>query len=606
MPYKSGKLKGQLTTAEIRKLIRGHNKLVNIKVPAGIDRDGLIAFLKRKNFEIDHENQRLIDKAQARGKSISLDTAKSITKPKPKTELEKQKTQERKEAREAKKKKEAREIKKQAIKEEKARSKPKAKPKPKTATIETQTEKPKPKKQPKKQPKKKVLAIQDKDDFSQEVKAQRCANAVAHAESIIRLYEKYNGVFKDFPDYKSKKEMMEDLKELKERNWGDCTQSEQAKIKKAIRVHEENEKKPKGKVKAAVEKIEKKSDKGFKVERFERTQKLNQLSENMGKKINPFKVLGIKASEETPELVKKKCRELRLKEHPDKGGDPEKFDLIQNVCRILLDTQTITKKNDKDKGEAIKKPENDKITEGWKKYFMIVEDNKELLKSNKLARGNPFSDSYDFYKNNADVMNAMDNFQKNYNNWIEIVEKKIKELKKKKPDKKIEDKKKEPEKKEEPEKKKTKKEIVDEQFDNLIIPELKKEVEPLLYDWLKNKDDQLYKKIKTFKMWKVPPVKDEETGTILKKGKKNPKPEYYKEKEKLLKEVKKRFTEVYKRHNFSTRGGNFNDNYLKFVDAILKGFGSKTFKIEADEKLEKKMNDRRKREFEQRKKERGK
>lgn len=275
MPYKTGKLKGQLTTAEIRKLIRGHNKLVNIKVPTGIDRDGLIAFLKRKNFDIDHENQRLIDKAPARGKSISLDTAKYITRPKPKTELQEQKTQERKEAREAKKKKEVREIKKQAIQEEKARSKPKAKAK--TATIETQTDEPKPKKEPKKE----TLAIEDK---------------------------------------------------------------------------------PKEQKKPA-----KKSDKGFKVERFERTQKLNQLSEQMGKKINPFKVLGIKASEETPELVKKRCKELRLKEHPDKGGDPEKFDLIQNVCRILLDTQTITKKNDKDKGEAVKKPETD-FKDDFEKY----------------------------------------------------------------------------------------------------------------------------------------------------------------------------------------------------------------------------------------------
>jgi len=284
MPYKTGKLKGQLTTAEIRKLIRGHNKLVNIKVPTGIDRDGLIAFLKRKNFEIDHENQKLVDKAERRGKSISLETAKSITKPVAKTELQKQKTQERKEAREAKKKKEAREIKKEAIKEEKARSKPKAKPKPKTATIQTQTDEPK----PKKQPKKKLLAIEDK---------------------------------------------------------------------------------PKGKVKAAVEKIEKKeekkpakrADKGFKVERFERTQKLNELAKIMKKRIiNPYKVLGIKASEETPELVKKRCKELRLTEHPDKGGDPEKFDLIQNVCRILLDTQTIiTKKNDKEKSEALKKLDKD-------------------------------------------------------------------------------------------------------------------------------------------------------------------------------------------------------------------------------------------------------
>jgi hypothetical protein len=122
---------------------------------------------------------------------------------------------------------------------------------------------------------------------------------------------------------------------------------------------------------------------------------------------------------------------------------------------------------------------------------------------------------------------------------------------------------------------------------------------------LKNKDDQLYKKIKTFKMWKVPPVKDEDTGAILKKGKKNPMPEYFKEKEKLLKEVKKRFTEIYKKNNFSTRGSAFNNGYNDFVDGVLKGFGSKLFKIEPDEKLQKEMKERRKKEFERKKKEKG-
>lgn len=264
MPYKSGKLKGELTTAEIRKLIRGHNKLVNIKVPTGIDRDGLIAFLKKKNFDIDHENQRLIDNSQARGKSVSLKTAESITKPKPKTELEKQKTQERKEEKEEKKKKEAREIRKKAVQEEKARSKPK--PKAKGVSVGVGTDKPKPKKQEKKE---EPLQIEDK---------------------------------------------------------------------------------PKGKVKEAVENIEKKKeskpkkkDKGFKIKRFERTEMIRKASESIGKPFNPYKILGIKASEETPELVKKICREKRLKEHPDKGGDKEKFDLIQKACRILLDTQTITK-----------------------------------------------------------------------------------------------------------------------------------------------------------------------------------------------------------------------------------------------------------------------
>ncbi len=92
--------KGELTSAEIRILIRGHNKMTNIKVPKGLDRDGLIKFLKSKNFEVDHKKKRLVDKAPARGKITTLDTAKAITKPKPKTQPKKTKDQKDKEMRE--------------------------------------------------------------------------------------------------------------------------------------------------------------------------------------------------------------------------------------------------------------------------------------------------------------------------------------------------------------------------------------------------------------------------------------------------------------------------------------------------------------------------
>ena len=137
--------KGELTSAEIRKLIRGHNKLVNIKVPTGLDRDGLIKFLKSKKFEVDHKNKRLIDKSPARGKSVSLETAKAITKPKPKTALQKQKAEEAKAEKAEKKKKEERVIRKKAVEEEKKRSKselkpkpaPKAKPAPKKVSFKT-------------------------------------------------------------------------------------------------------------------------------------------------------------------------------------------------------------------------------------------------------------------------------------------------------------------------------------------------------------------------------------------------------------------------------------------------------------------------------------
>jgi outer membrane biosynthesis protein TonB len=149
--------KGELTGAEIRKLIRGHNKLTNIKVPTGLDRDGLIKFLKSKKFEVDHKNKRLIDKSPARGKSVSLETAKAITKPKPKTALQKQKAEEAKAEKAEKKKKEERMIRKKAVEEEKKR----AKPKPKTASIAVGTEEKKTSKNDKEKPAKKKVEKKD-------------------------------------------------------------------------------------------------------------------------------------------------------------------------------------------------------------------------------------------------------------------------------------------------------------------------------------------------------------------------------------------------------------------------------------------------------------
>jgi hypothetical protein len=96
--------KGELTSAEIRTLIRGHNKMTNIKVPKGLDRDGLIKWLKGRNFEVDHKKKRLVDKASSRGKVATLETSKAITSrtetAKPKTESKKTKSQKDKEMRE--------------------------------------------------------------------------------------------------------------------------------------------------------------------------------------------------------------------------------------------------------------------------------------------------------------------------------------------------------------------------------------------------------------------------------------------------------------------------------------------------------------------------
>jgi len=97
MPYKTGKLKGELTTPEIRKLIRAHNVLVSIKIPKGAKREDIMALVKKNGYEVNHEKQALVPKVQMqRKKTIGLKKAQEITKPKPLTEEQKKKKQQAK------------------------------------------------------------------------------------------------------------------------------------------------------------------------------------------------------------------------------------------------------------------------------------------------------------------------------------------------------------------------------------------------------------------------------------------------------------------------------------------------------------------------------
>ena len=117
MPYKTGKLKGKVTTAEIRKLIRAHNVLVTIKIPPKTDRDGLIAIIKKNGYNIDEVKGEIRGKTRPRKPNITLQQAKKITKPKEKSEQEKQQIKAKKEAK-VKKIKEDKEKEKKAIKKE--------------------------------------------------------------------------------------------------------------------------------------------------------------------------------------------------------------------------------------------------------------------------------------------------------------------------------------------------------------------------------------------------------------------------------------------------------------------------------------------------------
>ena len=101
MVYKTGKLKGELTGAEIRKLIRAHNILADIKIPKGTDRSGLIKLIENKGYKIDHNKGMILDsrKDRPRRKKITIEQAKELTKPKPLTEEQKKKRQQTKQRR---------------------------------------------------------------------------------------------------------------------------------------------------------------------------------------------------------------------------------------------------------------------------------------------------------------------------------------------------------------------------------------------------------------------------------------------------------------------------------------------------------------------------
>ena len=89
MPYKTGKMKGELTTPEIRKLIKAHNVLVSIKIPKGATREEIIALVKKNGYEVNHEKQALVPRVEMK-RRLTVDMKKvDKTLPKPKTAEEK-------------------------------------------------------------------------------------------------------------------------------------------------------------------------------------------------------------------------------------------------------------------------------------------------------------------------------------------------------------------------------------------------------------------------------------------------------------------------------------------------------------------------------------
>jgi len=89
MPYKTGKMKGELTTPEIRKLIKAHNVLVSIKIPKGAKREDIMKLIEKNGYKVDHEKQALIPKVEMKRRpKVDMKKADAVL-PKPKTKEEK-------------------------------------------------------------------------------------------------------------------------------------------------------------------------------------------------------------------------------------------------------------------------------------------------------------------------------------------------------------------------------------------------------------------------------------------------------------------------------------------------------------------------------------
>lgn len=111
---------GELTVAEIKKLIRAHNVLMDIKIPSGATKNDIYKILDDRGYMVNHIRKSIQRRYKNERKpNVTLAQAEKILKPKPKTALEKQKIAESKAKKEEKKKKEVRAIKKEALEQQK-------------------------------------------------------------------------------------------------------------------------------------------------------------------------------------------------------------------------------------------------------------------------------------------------------------------------------------------------------------------------------------------------------------------------------------------------------------------------------------------------------
>lgn len=106
MPLKNG----ELSTPELRKLIKEHNKLMSIEIPKGSKRQDIINLINKNGYDIDHAKQRLVPRVQMKRKPV-------VKLPPPETEEEKQMKQRKRQEAKTKREEKLKAIKTEGIKQ---------------------------------------------------------------------------------------------------------------------------------------------------------------------------------------------------------------------------------------------------------------------------------------------------------------------------------------------------------------------------------------------------------------------------------------------------------------------------------------------------------
>ena len=135
---------GELTTAEIRKLIKAHNVAESIKIPKGATRQTIVQVLEKAGYVIEHKKAQLRPVSKNKVKKLKIISQKTINEvlPKPKTSEEKKVAKKKRD--ETKQKKETEAFKKrqaqvEALKKVQARRKKGEIKKPSTVIPEFET-----------------------------------------------------------------------------------------------------------------------------------------------------------------------------------------------------------------------------------------------------------------------------------------------------------------------------------------------------------------------------------------------------------------------------------------------------------------------------------